>query len=282
MEIDLVKLDPRDRNGLIREKGEFMLGLLEQCMGEELSAKEKSLIDRCVREVYLKVAKQPENKRIMPIISDFFKILTEQPEPEAKDLALSLEIFTVGSLNLFNHGSNVKLDNRMLVFGIRDMGKELAPICMLVMMECIGRRIAENAEKGRATWLYIDECHVLLDREYTAKYLYGLWKKVRKQGGLCTGITQNAIDLMQNYTALTMLANSEFIVLLKQSRQDIAKLSECLGISSAQVNYVTGAESGKGLMKHGEAVVPFDITVEKQSGVYEMFNTNLHEKMNLS
>ncbi len=277
-----MRLDPKDRNGLIREKGEFMLGLMEQCMGEELTAKEKSVIDRCVREVYLRIAKQPENKRIMPIMSDFFKLLTEQPEPEGKDLALALEIFTVGSLNLFNHGSNVKLSNRMLVFGIQDMGKELAPICMLVMMECISRRIAENAEKGRATWLYIDECHVLLDREYTAKYLYGLWKKVRKQGGLCTGITQNAIDLMQNYTAVTMLANSEFVVLLKQSQQDIAKLSESLGISAAQVRYVTGAESGKGLLKHGEAVVPFDITVEKQNGLYDMFNTNLHEKMNLS
>ena len=121
-----------------------------------------------------------------------------------------------------------------LLLGIRDLGTELSPITMLVMMESIQNRIVENGQKGKATWLYIDEFHVLLNSEYSAKYLQQLWKKVRKQGGLCTGITQNVVDLLQNYTATTMLANSEFVALLKQANTDSSKMAEVIGVSEAQ------------------------------------------------
>lgn len=187
--------------------------------------------------------------------------------------------FVNGSLNIFNHQTNVDVDNRFTVYGIRDLGTELSPITMLVMMEAISQRIVENGKKGKATWLYIDEFHVLLNSEYSAKYLQQLWKKVRKQGGLCTGITQNVVDLLQNYTATTMLANSEFVVLLKQANTDSSKMAETIGVSDAQLRFVTNSTSGMGLIKCGDVVIPFDNTIGKDTGLYRLYNTNIHEKI---
>lgn len=281
--MDINSLDLNDSKGMIREKGEFMLGLCEQCMGESLNSRQKSIIDRCVRKLYIDIAKKKlsgvNGGYLVPVMSDFYAILMEQPEEEAKDIALSLELFVNGSLNIFNHQTNVDVDNRLTVYGIRDLGAELSPITMLVMMESIQNRIIENGKKGRATWLYIDEFHVLLNSEYSAKYLQQLWKKVRKQGGLCTGITQNVVDLLQNYTATTMLANSEFVTLLKQANTDSSKMAEVIGVSDAQLRFVTNTMSGMGLMKCGNVVVPFDNTIEKGSDLYNLFNTNIHEKI---
>ncbi|MHB8130234.1 MAG: VirB4-like conjugal transfer ATPase, CD1110 family [Mobilitalea sp.] len=281
LEMDVWSLDANDSKGLIREKGEFMLGLCEQCMGDSLNSRQKSIIDRCVRKLYIDIAQQKPNKygseKYVPVMSDFYELLQEQPEEEAKDIALSLELFVNGSLNIFNHQTNVDIDNRFIVYGIRDLGAELSPVTMLVMMENIQNRITENAKKGKATWLYLDEFHVLLNREYSAKYLQQLWKKVRKQGGLCTGITQNLIDLLQNYVATTMLANSEFVALLKQANTDSVKLAEVIGISDAQLRFVMNTTAGMGLLKCGNVVIPFNNTIAKDTELYRLYNTNLHE-----
>lgn len=277
LDMDVWSLDLNDSKGMIREKGEFMLGLCEQCMGESLNSRQKSIIDRCVRKLYIEIARSRE--KYVPVMSDFYDILMNQPEEEAKDIALSLELFVNGSLNIFNHQTNVDVDNRFTVYGIRDLGTELSPITMLVMMESIQNRIIENGKRGIATWLYIDEFHVLLNSEYSAKYLQQLWKKVRKQGGLCTGITQNVVDLLQNYTATTMLANSEFVALLKQANTDSSKMAEVIGVSEAQLRFVTNTQSGMGLMKCGNVVIPFDNTIEKGTDLYNLYNTNIHEKI---
>ena len=277
LDMDVWSLDLNDSKGMIREKGEFMLGLCEQCMGESLNSRQKSIIDRCVRKLYIEIARSRE--KYVPVMSDFYDILMNQPEEEAKDIALSLELFVNGSLNIFNHQTNVDVDNRFTVYGIRDLGTELSPITMLVMMESIQNRIIENGKRGVATWLYIDEFHVLLNSEYSAKYLQQLWKKVRKQGGLCTGITQNVVDLLQNYTATTMLANSEFVALLKQANTDSSKMAEVIGVSEAQLRFVTNTQSGMGLMKCGNVVIPFDNTIEKGIDLYNLYNTNIHEKI---
>ncbi|MDF2908687.1 MAG: hypothetical protein K0R34_4008, partial [Herbinix sp.] len=265
--LNLDDLDVNDTKGLIREKGEFMLGLCEQCMGDALNSRQKSIIDRCVRKMYMDIARGESKKygaeKYIPVMTDFYDLLLEQPEEEARDIALSLELFVNGSLNIFNHPTNVDVDNRFIVYGIRDLGTELSPITMLVMMENIQNRIMENAKKGKATWLYLDEFHVLLSREYSAKYLQQLWKKVRKQGGLCTGITQNILDLLQNYVATTMLANSEFVAILKQANTDSVKLAEVIGISDAQLRFVMNSMSGMGLLKCGNVVIPFDNTIGK-------------------
>ena len=152
-------------------------------------------------------------------------------------------------------------------------------LVMLVMMESIQNRIVENGKRGKATWLYIDEFHVLLNSEYSAKYLQQLWKKVRKQGGLCTGITQNVVDLLQNYTATTMLANSEFVALLKQANTDSSKMAEVIGVSEAQLRFVTNTASGMGLIKCGSVVIPFDNQISKDTDLYRLYNTNIHEKI---
>ena len=237
----------------------------------------KSIIDRCVRKLYIDIARSKE--KYIPVMSDFYDILMVQPEDEAKDIALSLELFVNGSLNIFNHQTNVDVDNRFTVYGIRDLGTELSPITMLVMMESIQNRIVENGKRGKATWLYIDEFHVLLNSEYSAKYLQQLWKKVRKQGGLCTGITQNVVDLLQNYTATTMLANSEFVALLKQANTDSSKMAEVIGVSEAQLRFVTNTASGMGLIKCGSVVIPFDNQISKDTDLYRLYNTNIHEKI---
>lgn len=279
LDMDVWSLDLNDSKGMIREKGEFMLGLCEQCMGESLNSRQKSIIDRCVRKLYIEIARNRE--KYVPIMSDFYEILMNQPEDEAKDIALSLELFVNGSLNIFNHQTNVDVDNRFTVYGIRDLGTELSPITMLVMMESIQNRIIANGKRGVATWLYIDEFHVLLNSEYSAKYLQQLWKKVRKQGGLCTGITQNIVDLLQNYTATTMLANSEFVALLKQANTDSSRMAEVIGVSEAQLRFVTNTSSGMGLMKCGNVVIPFDNTIEKGTDLYNLYNTNIHEKIQM-
>lgn len=277
MAMDVWNLDQNDSKGWVREKGEFMLGLCEQCIGDSLNSRQKSIIDRCVRKLYIDIARSRE--KYIPVMSDFYELLSQQPEVEAKDIALSLELFVNGSLNIFNHQSNVDVDNRFTVYGIRDLGSELSPITMLVMMESIQQRIVENGKRGKATWLYIDEFHVLLNSEYSAKYLQQLWKKVRKQGGLCTGITQNVVDLLQNYTATTMLANSEFVALLKQANTDSSKMAEVIGVSEAQLRFVTNSPSGMGLIKCGSAVIPFDNQISKDTGLYKLYNTNIHEKI---
>ena len=277
--MDVWNLDVNDTKGWIREKGEFMLGLCEQCIGDSLNSRQKSIIDRCVRKLYTDIARMPSEDRYVPIIEDFYELLLKQPEEDAKDIALSLELFVKGSLNIFNHQTNIDVDNRFTVYGIRDLGTELSPITMLVMMESIQQRIIENGQRGVATWLFVDEFHVLLNSEYSAKYLQQLWKKVRKQGGLCTGITQNVVDLLQNYTATTMLANSEFVVLLKQANTDSMKMAEVVGISPAQLRYVTNTPSGMGLIKCGTVVIPFDNQISKDTDLYKLYNTNIHEKI---
>ena len=165
------------------------------------------------------------------------------------------------------------------MYGIRDLGESLAPLAMLVMMETIQQKIIDNGERGIATWFYIDEVHVLLNSPFSAEYLRQMWKKVRKQGGLCTGITQNVVDLLQNYTATTMLANSEFVALLKQANTDSSKMAEVIGVSEAQLRFVTNTASGMGLIKCGSVVIPFDNQISKDTDLYRLYNTNIHEKI---
>ena len=275
LEADLSQVNEKGIRDVIADKSEFMLGLCDQLLGSALNQKHHSIIDRCVKDLYFDAWRNHK----VPLMSDFYQILKAQAESEAQELALCLELFVEGSLNIFNHHTNVDEDNRLTVYGIQDLGSQLAPVAMLVMMEAIQSRIIENGRKGRATWLYIDECHVLLNSDYSATYLQQLWKKVRKQGGLCTGISQNVTDLLQNYIASTLISNSEFIALLKQSNIDSAKLAEVIGVSDAQLRFVSNSPSGTGLIKCGSVVIPFDNTIGKDTALYKLYNTNIHEKI---
>lgn len=276
LDLDILAYSPEERRNKINEKAEFVLSLCEQCMGGSPDPREKSILGRCVKDMYMEIAEKGE--RYIPVMTDLYDRLRSQPETMAKDIALALELFVNGSLDIFNHPTNVDVDNRFIVYGIRDLGKDLSPLAMLIMMENIQDRIIANARKGRATWLYIDEFHTLLNYEYTSTYLNALWKKVRKQGGLCTGISQNITDLLNNEHAMSIISNSEFIVMLKQSLSDNALIASTIGVSEAQLRYVINAPCGTGILKFGSAIIPFDATIPKDSPLYKLFNTNLHEK----
>lgn len=237
-------------------KSEFILSLCEQLLGAgKLGAKEKSVIDRCARGVYRPYMKKGF-KGSPPTLKEFHAELLKQQEPEARDVALAIELFTNGSLNTFAQQTNVNTNCRIISYDIRDLGKQLLPVGMLVVLDAIFNRVIRNRERGRATWIFIDEVYLLFSQEYSANFLFTLWKRVRKYNAACTGITQNIEDLLQSHTARTMLSNSEFVLMLNQAASDRLELAKLLGISENQLSYVTNAESGSGLLKCAGAIVP--------------------------
>ena len=238
-------------------KSEFLLSLCEQLMGSrQLSAKEKSIIDRCTAQCYHGYIRNGY-AGAAPTLRDFHAELLRQPEPEARDVALAIELFTEGSLNTFAKPTNVDTNSRILCYDIRDLGKQLLPVGMLVVLDSVFNRIIRNRRRGRSTWVYIDEIYLLFQHEYSANFLFTLWKRVRKYGACCTGLTQNVDDLLQSHTARTMLANSEFLVMLNQASTDRAELARLLNISDNQLSYITNVDFGRGLIKCGSAIVPF-------------------------
>ena len=237
-------------------KSEFILSLCEQLMGAgKLSAKEKSIIDRCTALCYQDYIRGGWTGT-PPTLRDFHAEL-RQPEAEARDVALAIELFTEGSLNTFAKPTNVNTSARILCYDIRDLGKQLLPVGMLVVLDSVFNRIVRNRALGRNTWVYIDEIYLLFQYEYSANFLFTLWKRVRKYGACCTGITQNVDDLLQSHTARTMLANSEFLVMLNQAATDREELAKLLNISDNQLSYITNVDSGRGLIKCGSTIVPF-------------------------
>lgn len=281
LDVDLEELSIHDTDGQIADKGEFMLGICEQAMEGELKPEHKSIIDRCIRLLFFDIASQPPAERKQPTMKDFIDIVRKQPEEEyAKKIVLAMEIFVDGGLNIFNHETDIDVENRVVVYGLRDMGEHLAGMAMLVMLENIKQRIIMNAKKGRATWLYVDEFHEVLKSRYSRDYFISLWKKVRKLGGLCTGITQNVVEVLKDPMTSTLVSNSEYTLLLRQAAPDIESLNKAFkGISDAQLKYVSNASPGTGLIRFGEIIIPFDNKIARDNPVYDVYNTNLHEKV---
>ena len=238
-------------------KSEFLLSLCEQLVGAgKLSAKEKSIIDRCTAQVYQNYIRGGYQGQA-PTLQDFHAELLRQPEAEAGDVALAIELFTEGSLNTFAKPTNVDTSARILCYDIRDLGKQLLPVGMLVVLDSIFNRIVRNRERKRNTWIYIDEIYLLFQHEYSANFLFTLWKRMRKYGACGTGISQNIEDLLQSHTARAMLANSEFLIMLNQAATDRMELARLLNISDNQLSYITNVDAGRGLIKCGSAIVPF-------------------------
>lgn len=257
-------------------KSEFLLSLCEQLMGSrQLSAKEKSIIDRCTAQCYHGYIRGGYQGSV-PTLRDFHAELLRQPEPEARDVALAIELFTEGSLNTFAKPTNVDTSSRILCYDIRDLGKQLLPMGMLVVLDSVFNRIIRNRRLGRSTWVYIDEIYLLFQHEYSANFLFTLWKRVRKYGACCTGLTQTVDDLLQSHTARTMLANSEFLVMLNQAGTDRAELARLLNISDNQLSYITNVDFGRGLIKCGSAIVPFMDHFPKNN-LYRLMSTKPSE-----
>ena len=254
-------------------KSEFIMSLCEQLIGgNNLGAVQKSIIDRCTASVY-RTYQQNNYTGEVPTLQDFRAELLKQSEPEAQEIALAIELFTNGSLNTFAKKTNVNTDNRLICYDILDLGKQLMPIGMLVVLDSILNRITQNRAKGKNTFLFIDEIYLLFQHEYSANFLFTLWKRVRKYGAYATGITQNVDDLLQSHTARTMLANSEFIVMLNQASTDRLELAKLLNISDTQLSYITNVDAGHGLIKVGSSLVPFANKFPKNTKLYKLMTT---------
>lgn len=242
MSKDYGEVDP------IIEKSQFIQSLCEQIIsGHHFAKGQQSIIDRCTENVY-RYYKQGNYMGTPPTLSDFRDELLRQTEPEAHSLALELELFTRGSLNTFSKQTNVNTANRLVCYDILELGEQLRAIGMLVILDSIINRITTNRMKGKQTFIFIDEIYLLFMHEYSAQFLFKLWKRVRKYGAYCTGITQNVDDLLQSHTARTMLSNSEFILMLNQAATDRAELAKLLNISDLQLSYITNVDAGHGLI----------------------------------
>jgi hypothetical protein len=273
MSKDYGEVDP------IIEKSQFLQSLCEQIIaGHRFAKGQQSIIDRCTETVYRKFADEGY-KGTPPTLQDFRNELLNQPEPEAKSLALELELFTRGSLNTFAKQTNVNTDNRLVCYDILELGEQLRAIGMLVILDSILNRITANRMKGKETFIFIDEIYLLFMYEYSAQFLFKLWKRVRKYGAFCTGITQNVDDLLQSHTARTMLSNSEFIVMLNQAATDRIELAKLLNISDLQLSYITNVDAGHGLIKVGSSLVPFANRFPRETKLYKLMTTKPGEGM---
>ena len=267
-------------DAFINDKTELMLGIAEQILKHEITMGQKSIVGRCVKIVYEEYFDRAGKKKIpSPTMCDFYRVLKAQPEMEAKDLKLAFELFVEGSLNFFAKPTNVNTKNRFLVYGMNNLGADLASVGQLVMLESIRARIAHNFKNGIVTWLYIDEFHNLTKTEFSMRYLTKIWKEVRKLGGICTGITQNILDLLGNDEVQKMLNNSQYISLLNQGDSEIQILTEILGLSEELAEFLHGADKGCGVLRFGDKkYIPRKNKIPKDSKLYELFNTDFHEK----
>ena len=255
-------------------KSEFVLSFIEQIMGgaNKLEAVDKSIIDRCLTNIY--AGYLASNYTIQPpTLSDLYAELKKQKEKQAKELALAIEMIAQGNLNMFAHQTNVDVHNRLIAYGIRDLGKQLRAPGMLVMTDAIRNRVARNRERGIRTHVILDEMHIFFANDLSAQFFAESWKQFRKDGALATGITQNVEDCLKSLTARTMLANSEYLVMLNQAPTDRIELAKLLHISDNQLSYITNVGFGKGLLKCGNSIVPFVDNFPKNTRLYQLMST---------
>ena len=259
-------------------KSDFILSLCELIVGgkEGLQPVEKSIIDRCVRLIYNDYLADPVPEK-MPILSDLYHALDEQEEKEAQHIRAALEIYVTGSLNVFNHRTNVELNNRLVCFDIKELGKQLKKLGMLVVQDQVWNRVTVNRAEKRSTRYYIDEFHLLLKEEQTAAYSVEIWKRFRKWGGIPTGITQNVKDLLSSREVENIFENSDFIYMLSQASGDRQILSKQLNISTHQLSYVTHSGEGEGLLFYGNVILPFADKFPKDTELYRIMTTKPNE-----
>jgi type IV secretory pathway VirB4 component len=251
------------------DKSEFVLSLFEQLDRKALGAKAKSIIDRCTAQVYVDY----QQGCALPTLVVLRDKLLAQPEPEARELALSLELFTSGTLDAFAHPTDVDTQNRMVVYDIMDLGRQLKTMGLLVITDAILNRAVDNWQRGKRTHIFIDEMHVLFENEYSANFFTSAWRRFRKRNAYPTAITQNVSYLLQSESARSMLSNSEFVVMLNQASSDREELARLLNISHEQMSYITNAEAGSGLLRYGSSLVPFVNRFPKDTQLYRLMNT---------
>ena len=259
-------------------KSDFVLSMCELIVGgkEGLQPIEKTVIDRCVRLVYQAYFADPKPET-MPILEDLYVELKIQPEPEAQRIATALEIYVHGSLNLFNHRTNVNLKNRLVCYDIKGLGKQLKKLGMLIVQDQVWNRVTVNRAQKKSTRYYMDEFHLLLKEPQTAAYSVEIWKRFRKWGGIPTAITQNLKDLLASAEIENIFENSDFILMLNQAPGDREILAKKLGISARQLSYVKQSGAGEGLLLYGDTILPFVDRFPQNTELYRLMTTRPNE-----
>lgn len=273
----------KSRESFIADKTELMLAIAEQILEENVLIGQKSIVARCTTRVYEEyfriVDSQRRDTAEPPSMGDFYRILMEQTEPEARNLKLAFELFVDGPLDFLTKQSNVNTKSRFLVYGTNNLGKNQEAVAETVMLEGIRSRVAANYQKGIATWIYMDEIHNMTATESTARYLEKIWKEFRKLGGINTGITQNISDLLESKEARTMLNNSKFFVLLNVGEDEASLLANVLGLNDELAELLKVADKGHGIMKFGDKkYIPKNHNIPENTLLYELFNTDFHGK----
>ena len=275
-----INLNYSEEESPLTLKSDFILSLCELIVGGKngLEPVEKTLIDRSVRLVYQDFLADPVPEK-MPVLEDLYNILLRQNEPEAKRIATALEIYVHGSLNVFNHRTNVNVHNRFVCYDIKELGKQLKKLGMLVVQDQVWNRVTVNRAQHKATRYYMDEFHLLLKEEQTAAYSVEIWKRFRKWGGIPTGITQNVKDLLASREIENIFENSDFVYMLNQASGDRQILSKALNISPGQLNYVTNSNAGEGLIFYGSTIIPFKDDFPKDTMLYRIMTTKPEEML---
>ena len=275
-----------DIDRFVAEKAEFAYAICEQALKPApLTSRHIAVIDKAVSSMYEEYFRKRKDKRrrknrpespTIPVMRNRIMELYGDNEA-AKEIVEQLEVFADGTLDIFAREQSISDENRFTVYGFSELGKRMRAMAMLVMIESITAKIKYNQSDGVATWVYVDEMHELWGEEYSLHALEKMWREVRKRGGICTGMSQNLIDAKRNRSTKTMVSNSEFMLLLDQGTMDKEAVEDLFDISSEQLACVNGAEPGTGLIRFGDKIVPFDNTMEKDSSLYQLFNTNFHE-----
>ena len=273
-----LNLNYSDDENPLSLKSDFLLSLCELIVGgkDGLQPVEKTIIDRCVRTVYRDYLNDPRPEN-MPILEDLYNELRRQEEKEAQYIATALEIYVTGSLNVFNHRTNINIDSRIVSFDIKELGKQLKKIGMLIVQDAVWNRVTVNREAHKSTRYYIDEMHLLLREEQTAAYTVEIWKRFRKWGGIPTGITQNVKDLLSSREVENIFENSDYIYMLNQANGDRQILAKQLNISTHQLSYVTHSGEGEGLLFYGNVILPFVDRFPKDTELYRIMTTKPQE-----
>lgn len=275
-----ISQDYSDGDDPVTLKSDFVISLCELIVGGKygLSPEERSIIDRCTRKVYMKYFENPTPDN-MPILEDLYNLLCDYSSDNsaAQHVASSLELYVTGSLNLFNHRTNVDISNRLVCFDIKEVGNNLRKLAMLIVQDQVWNRVSANRGE-KATRYYIDEFHLLLKEPQTAAYSVEIWKRFRKWGGIPTGLTQNVKDLLASKEIENIFDNSDFIIMLNQAAGDREILAQKLGISNAQIGYVKNARQGSGLLFFGDVILPFADDFPKDTKLYRLMTTKPEEQ----
>lgn len=268
-----IQMNMADEESPLSMKADFLLSLCELILGgkEGLQPIEKTVIDRCVRLVYREIALGIGDGK-MPLLQDLYETLCQQPEPEARRVATALELYCTGSLNMFNHPTNVKTQNRIVCIVLKSMGENLRKIAMHITNELVTQAVDQNFSNGLATWCYYDEFHILLQDALSASYFVRVWKMLRKKGCVPSALTQNVKDLLASREVENILENSDFMVLLAQAQGDRKILAVQLGISEHQLSYIAHSNSGEGLLFYGNTTIPF-VDRFPQGEIYNLLTT---------